>query len=103
MKSKTIPNKHEDSADFKYNSKLERFTNKQDSIKNSQIIIDIPFTTNGFNITPADSFHGTNSMKQSPIFKKGLAHPKKQNSPKKKVEAEITEPYQQYNLLKYKT
>jgi hypothetical protein len=63
----------------------------------------VPFTTtNGFNITPAQSFHA-NSIKQSPILKKGLAHPQRQNSPKKKVEAEITEPYQQYNLLKYKT
>jgi hypothetical protein len=92
MKGKKIINNIENCADFKYNSKLEKYTNRESSIKNSQIAIDVPFTTaNDFNISPASSFHGTNySMKQGPAFKKGLTQPQRQNSPKKKVEAEIT-------------
>lgn len=92
MKSKKIVNNIENCADFRYNSKLEKYTNRESTINNSQIAIDIPFTTtNAFNISPASSFRGTNlSVKQSPILKKGLAQPQRQNSPKKKAEAEIT-------------
>lgn len=92
MKGKKIVNNIENCADFRYNSKLEKYTNRESSIKNSQIVIDIPFTTtNDFNLSPASSFHGTNySMKQAPALKKGLTQPQRQNSSKKKVEAEIT-------------
>lgn len=92
MKGKKIFNNIENCADFKYHSKLEKYTNRESSIKDSEIAIDLPFTTtNDFNISPASSFRGTNySMKQTPVLKKGLTQPQRQNSPKKKVEAEIT-------------